>query len=120
MNGENVEKAYRMSLKRERDRERMQRKSKRYGNIRNAVHFVDFEEAETRENSPSWLSDGGKGADDIIAAVDGELGETYYERRLKWAREKLRYAHPECMDVFNLIVKNGKNRKESICQMALN
>ena len=57
MNGADVEKAYRMSVKRERDRERKWRKSKRYGEIRNMVHFLDFEAAEAAEVSPSWLSD---------------------------------------------------------------
>ena len=39
------------------DREREWRKSKRYGEIRNMVHFFDFEAAEAAEVSPSWLSD---------------------------------------------------------------
>ena len=46
MNGADVEKAYRMSVKRERDRERKWRKSKRYSEIRNTFHFFDFEAAE--------------------------------------------------------------------------
>ncbi len=37
--------------------ERKWRKSKRYGEIRNMVHFFDFEAAEAAEVSPSWLSD---------------------------------------------------------------
>lgn len=105
--------------KRERDRQRKWRKTEQ-GRFESSMLHLDFNEAETREQSPKWLSDKGKGADDIIAAVDGELGETHYERRLKWARQRIKRRMPECMDVFNLIVKNGKNRKESICQMALN
>ena len=58
MNGENVAKVYRLCRKREIDRERKWRKSKRRRDIRNVVHLVDFEEAESRENSPAWLSDG--------------------------------------------------------------
>ena len=67
--------------------------------------------------SPKWLSDGGKGVEDIIAACDGETDETRHMRCIKIAREKLRRAHPELVEVFNLIVKNGSNRKESIWQL---
>ena len=70
MNGADVEKVYRQCLKREIDRERMWRKSKRCGNIRNSVHILDFEAAEAAEDSPSWISDGGKGVEDIIDACD--------------------------------------------------
>ena len=117
MNGANVEKVYRLCQKRERDRERQQRKSKRKGQFRNVVHLVDFEQAEAAEESPKWLSDGGKGVEDIIAACDGETDETRHMRCIKIAREKLRRAHPELVEVFNLIVKNGSNRKESIWQL---
>ena len=122
MNGANVEKVYRLCRKREIDRERQWRKAKRYGDIRNVVHLVDFEESEAAENSPSWLSDGGKGVEDIIAACDGEGSKPPLDcgceskRRdiLRNARKRLKRAHPELLEVFNLIVKNGKNRKESI------
>ena len=113
MNGENVEKVYRLCRKREIDRERQWRKSKRKGKIRNVVHLVDFEEAESLENSPKWLSDGGKGVEDIVAACDGETGETRHQRILRNARDRLHRAHPELVEVFDLIVKNGANRKES-------
>ena len=63
---------YRQCRKREIDRERKWRKSKRKGRFRNVIHVCDFEKAEAAEDSPSWLSDNGKGADDIYAAVDGE------------------------------------------------
>ena len=129
MNGADVEKVYRQCLKREIDRERMWRKSKRCGNIRNSVHILDFEAAEAAEDSPSWISDGGKGVEDIIDACDraapGAEGteapldcgcEPNRRRRdiLRNARKRLKRAHPELLEVFNLIVKNGKNRKESI------
>ena len=119
MNGENVEKVYRQCLKRERDREREARKTKRRGEIRSALHFcfLDFEKAEALDDSPAWISDNGKGAEEIIAACDGETPEARYRRILRNARDRLRRAHPELVEVFNLIVKNGSNRKESIWQL---
>ena len=117
MNGANVEKVYRQCHKREVDRERKWRKSKRYGNVRNVVHLCDFENAEAAEESPSWLSDNEAGVEQIVAACDGDGGESRYTRCVKKARERLRRAHPELVEVFNLIVQNGSNRKESIWRM---
>ena len=124
MNGENVEKVYRLCRKREIDRERQWRKSKRCGIIRNVIHLVDFEEAESLENSPKWLSDGGKGVEDIVAACDGETPEalrTLYARKVRNARDRLRRAHPELVEVFDLAVANGSmGRADSIWVLLLN
>ena len=120
MDGKNVEKVYRKCLKMERDRERKLRNAKRTHDTRNVVHIFDFEEAEAAEESPSWISDNGKGADAIYAAVDRAMPgampcgcESHGRRRdiLRNARKRLKRAHPELLEVFNLIVKNGKNRK---------
>ena len=112
-----TEKVYRRCLKQERDREYQWRKSKRKGEIRNVVHLVDFAEAESLENSPSWLSDGGKGEEAIIAACDGETPETRYQRVLRNARRRLKRAKPHLVEVFDLVMENGANRKESICRL---
>ena len=118
MNGENVEKVYRRCLKRERDRERSCRNAKKRVHLKCIVHIdVDFSEAEARDDSPTWLSDNGAGVEAIIAHCDGETPETRHERILRNARDRLRRAHPELVEVFNLIVKNGRNRKESIWTM---
>ena len=123
MNGENVEKVYRLCQKRERDRERQWRKSKRKGCVRNVVHLCDFEKAEAAEESPSWLSDNGKGANDIIAACDGETPEallTLYARKTRNARDRLRRAHPELVEVFDLAIANGsRGRADSIWVLLL-
>ena len=108
---------YSKALKRERDRERQWRKSKRYGNVRNVMHLFDFENAEAVEESPSWISDNGVGVEQIVAHCDGDDGESRYNRCIKNARERLRYAHPEWVEVFNLVVQNGSNRKESIWRL---
>jgi len=118
MNGADVEKAYRMSVKRERDRERKWRKSKRYGEIRNTFHFFDFEAAEAAEVSPSWLSDKKAGKERIIAHCDGEFSPSHYARCIDRARKRVRRTAPFLLEVFYLIVKNGTNRAESIGELA--
>ena len=60
---------------------------------------------------------GGKGVEAIVAACDGERTMSRYQRILRNARRRLKRAHPELVEVFNLIVKNGSNRKESIWTM---
>ena len=118
MNGGNVEKVYRRCLKMERDRERSCRNAKKRIHLKCIVHIdVDFSEAEARDDSPTWLSDNGAGVEAIIAHCDGETSETRQERILRNARRKLKRAHPELVEVFDLIVKNGSNRKESIWTM---
>lgn len=97
----------------ENKRQAKRRKSKQ-GAFEASLLHIDFDEAESRAASPSWLSDRGAGADVIIASVDGETPESVYERRLNAARKRIVRHCPELLDVFNLIVKNGSNRKESI------
>ena len=107
---------YQKALKRERDREYHRRESDQ-GMFEASFVHLDFDEAETREKSPKWLSDKGEGVEAIVRAVDGEDGESRYARCIKNARERLRRAHPELVEVFNLVVQNGSNRKESIWTM---
>ena len=116
MNGMNVEKVYRRCLKMERDRERSGRDTLQGAFEASFVH-IDYGSENSREDSPSWLSDNGRGVEAIVAACDGEDSESRHMRCIKNAREKLRRAHPELVEVFNLIVKNGSNRKESIWQL---
>ncbi len=111
---------YSKALKRERDRERQWRKSKRYGNIRNVMHFFDFEEAEAAEDSPSWISDNGKGVEQIIAACDG--GEPQGDGILpEWARKKIERNLPKiALDVARLIVRHKdeeRPRRLSLCEI---
>ena len=57
----------------------------------------------------------------IWAAIAWRVGVTpgsSYEQRLKDARELIDDAHPGWLEVFNLIVKNGKNRRDSIDELA--
>ena len=115
MSGADIERSYRQCMKREMYRERKWRMSKRYGNVRNAIHFsCDFMDAEAAEESPAWLSDNGAGVERITAVCDGETPETRHRQTLRNARRRLKRRHPELVEVFDLIVKNGSNRKESI------
>ena len=122
MSGADIEKSYRQCMKREVDRERQWRKSKRHGDVRNMAHICDFEAAEAAEESPSWLSDKGAGASSTLDAVDwncfgNDDAETVYSRRLSSALKRIRRADPSLVKVFNLIVRNGRFRKESIFQL---
>ena len=110
--GADTETAYRASLKRERDRDRSHRQTKQ-GEFEAAFVSLDQFPADA-EKYESWYSDGGGGVDAIIDHCDGTTPETLYARRLKNARRRLQRAHPEWLDVFNLVVRNGSNRKESI------
>lgn len=113
---------YRKCLKLERDRERSKRKAKKRAHLKNVLHIdidIDFNASEYREDSPSWLSDQGAGAEKVYAFLDGETPENVYARRLDEAREIVLNFHPEWLEVFDLIVKNGSNRTESICEMTL-
>lgn len=102
--------------KRERDRERERRKAEQ-GKFEASFLHIDHVKAEMLEKSPPWLSDRGSGVERLVDAIDGVNDLSWYNRRLKVARETLRRAHPELLEVFDLIVKNGKNRKESIWEM---
>ncbi len=112
-----MEEARRYCLKLERGRERSWRKT-RQGMFESAM--LSFDRVVEGMGDPSRcaaLSDGGAGADAIIAQIDGETPETVYNQRIRRARMRVRRHLPESLEVFNLIVKNGKNRKESICAL---
>ena len=63
------------------------------------------------------LADGGAGAEDV-RAFDERRDASFYTQRIKVARRRLARNVPELVEVFNLVVKNGKNRRESIAELA--
>ena len=87
------------------------------------------EDGNEDESKFSDYSDNGKGAQDIYDAVsahldgepidgiDEEAERIAWRRRLDNARKRIEREMPECLPTFYLIVKNGKNRKASICTM---
>ena len=110
--------AYLKALKMERDRERSRRNAKKRAHLKSVVHIdVDFSEAEARDDSPTWISDNGAGVEAIVAHCDGEDVESSYGRIRRNARRRLKRVHPELVEVFDLIIENGSNRKESIWTM---
>ena len=122
LNLSTVEEVYRQCLKRETDRERSHRDTKQ-GAFEASMLSFDRLMAEIGDPSKSaTFSDNGTGEEAIVAACDGEGSKTPLDRGceskrrdiLRNARKRLKRAHPELLEVFNLIVKNGKNRKESI------
>ena len=64
------------------------------------------------------FSDGGAEAERVYSYDESEDG-SYYTRRIKAARRRLSRNHPELVEVFNLVVRNGKNRQESIAELAM-
>ena len=102
------------SYKEERDRERKLRKAKCREHLADIVHLAAIEEAESRKESPTWISDGGKGEEAVMASV----AKSFYTLCIKRSRELLKRKQPELVTVFDLVVKNGTNREESICELA--
>ena len=86
------------------------------------MHFdAEAEEAREREHSTSWLSDRGNGAAAIrrcgkIARPQDDPATR--QKRIDRAKHLVMRKAPECLQTFWLILKNGKNRKESIWQLA--
>ena len=118
-----LERAYRHCLDMERDRYREWAKTKQGAfETYQVLHFdAEAEEAMERENSTSWLSDRGRGAAAIRrcgkVARPQDDPETR-QKRIDRAKHLVMRKAPECLQTFWLILKNGKNRKESIWQLA--
>ena len=62
------------------------------------------------------LTDEGAGAEDV-RSFEERRDCSYYTRRIKIARVRLSRVHPELVEVFNLVMKNGENRSESIAEL---
>ena len=118
-----LEREYRRCLDRERDRYREWAKTKQGAfETCQVLHFdAESEEARERENSTSWLSDRGRSAAAIrrcgkIARPQDDPATR--QKRIDRAKHLVMRKAPECLQTFWLILKNGKNRKESIWQLA--
>ena len=118
-----LEREYRRCLDRERDRYREWAKTKQGAfETYQVLHFdAEAEEARERENSTSWLSDHGRSAAAIrrcgkIARPQDDPATR--QKRIDRAKHLVMRKAPECLRTFWLILKNGKNRKESIWQLA--
>ena len=114
---------YQKAIQDEKKREKEWRESKQ-GAFESSFVHIDFAKAEGCENSPSWLSDDGVGVERVINKLDRKynakrerLIEETKAKRIKIARRRLVRNLPGLLDVFNLVIKNGTNRKESIWEM---
>ena len=98
-------------LEEDRERKRMDRLSKDRG-----VEIVHVEVGDDdEEGSPEWHSDQGKGEEVVIVAV----AKTFYTMCIANARSELEKFDKKLLPVFDLVIKNGKNRDESIRELAV-
>ena len=109
---------FKKCLKQERDRERSRRESAQgmFESLHQSLDrlFDTFEDP----SKAAVFSDGGAEAT-ATRIFDEKVDGSYYTRRIKAARRRLSRNCPELVEVFNLVVKNGKNRHESIAELAM-
>ena len=108
---------YAKCLKRERDREACRRETEQGAFEAAMLSFDRLVDSFEDPSKAAIFSDCGAGAA-AIRSSDEVGGSSFYTRRIKVARVRLSRKHPELLEVFNLIVKNGKNRRESIAELA--
>ena len=119
---EEMDREYKRCIRRERVRYRDWARTKQGAfETYRVMHFdAEAEEAKEREHSTSWLSDRGRGARVIrafgkVARPQDDLDTR--RKRIDRAKHLVMRKAPECLETFWLIIKNGKNRKESIWQL---
>ena len=109
-----------LCLKAEAQRERRWRKTPQ-GEFESAMPSFDaLADSFDDPSKVAAFSDGGDGAESVVACCDGAAEASAPLSRgacVKRARERLRRKAPALVEVFNLVLKNGTNRKESIWSM---
>ena len=86
---------------------------------------IDDGDSDSPHLPNDWQSDGGRGVEAIISFDDDKpviVGRSERSRRYHAAYVYLGRTLPQCIPVFVCIVRNGKNRKESInelCEMMM-
>ena len=113
---------YKRCIAREKDRYREWAKTRQGAfETYQVLHFdAEAEEAREREHSTSWLSDRGRGA--AVIRRCGKVARPQDDpdtrkKRIDRAKHLVMRKAPECLETFWLIIRNGKNRKESIWQL---
>ena len=119
---EELEREYRRCIAREKDRYRERAKTRQGAfETYQVLHFdAEAEEARERENSTSWLSDRGRGAAEIRRCgkvTRPQDDPDTRKKRIDRAKHLVMRKAPECLETFWLVIRNGKNRKESIWQL---
>ena len=82
------------------------------------AHTVPLDTAlalEADNDEPAWLSDEGRGVARILSALEGNATA---ELRRQAALKRVRRTVPHCLKTLQLVMKNGKNRRKSICEIA--
>lgn len=81
-------------------------------------HFWEtYVRLRENEHDP-YYSDNGAFVERMLNAIDGTMRTaSFYNRRIALAYEYCEKEAPWALPVLKLIIKNGKNRKESICEM---
>ena len=116
---EEIEAVRNWRLEMEYDREREHREHKQ-GGFEAAMHsFDELYDSFADPSKISTFSDRGDGERRVVydcdlEKVDGRRFATIYDKLAFRARIALAKVYPECVEVFDLILKNGKNRKESV------
>ena len=110
---------YAKCLKRERDREACRRETEQGAFEAEMLSFDRLVDSFEDPSKAAIFSDCGAGAA-AIRSSNEVGGGSFYTQRIKVAQVRLSRKHPELLEVFNLIVKNGKNRRESIAKLAAN
>ena len=108
---------FRKCLKQERDRARSRRESAQGKFEASLQSFDQFLDTFEDPSKAAVFSDGSADAERVYS-YDESVDDSYYTRRIKVARRRLSRNCPELVEVFNLVVKNGKNRRESIAVLA--
>ena len=112
-----LEREYKRCIAREKDRYREWAKTRQGAfETYQVLHFdAEAEEAREREHSTSWLSDRGRGAA-VIRRCGTDKADIWRKREAA-AVKKVRRKAPHLLPVLRLILKNGSNREESICEL---
>ena len=98
---------YRNALKRECDRERSHRMS-RQGAFEASMLSLDNPSMRRTDggDSPAWESDGGKGAESMIAGMSGESVHAFDPALKKWMLNRLR-RHPHLQKSLRRAIKDA-------------
>ena len=109
--------AYERALARERERER-KRRATAQGQFESAALSLDAMPDLDTDECESWLTDGGRGAETIRGeAPETEDAGDSRQKRMDRAKHRVMRKAPECLETFWLIIRNGRNRKESIWEL---
>ncbi len=108
---------YAKCLKRERDRKAKRREAKQGAFEAEMLSFDRLVDSFEDPSKAAIFSDNGACVDAIVDRCDGVTPESRRTQCIRKARRRLLRTHPEWLEVFELVIKNGNNRTESICQM---